>query len=405
MRRPFLFTLATLCALAGCRGKQRTMLVVEVDSNLAVPGEMDKVDIAVTANGKTQHMLYPLVGGYDLPLYTVLVETSDITGTIDIVATGLLNSVSVVSEEAIVGFVEGQSRLLKLFLVAECRGDLCANSNQTCTTGGACVDKVRTPSNLPVYNTSDLVKPADAGPAKIGDAAPAGDAAGDTWKSETGADAAGGYAGVSGTGGAGRTGGQTGAGGTGGAGAFGGTGGVGGTGGRLVGTGGSAGTVVSGGTGGIASSGGTVVGGDSGGAAGGGGVGAMGGGVGGTAGGAGGRMSVDASVDGSTGSGGGGDSGMPDAPGAQPDVQIGGSGGGFGTGGSAGAGSGGNSGTGGTGQATGGTSSTGGSCPGTMCGSTCSDLATDVNNCGACGRSCQNTNVQGLSCHAGLPVA
>jgi hypothetical protein len=160
------------------------MLVVEVDGNLAVPGEMDKVDIAVTANGKTQHMLYPLVGGYALPLYTVLVETSDITGTIDIVATGLLNSVSVVSEEAIVGFVEGQSRFLKLFLAAECRGNPCANSNQTCTTGGTCVDKVRTSSDLPVYNTSDLVKPADAGPAKLSDAAPTGDA----WKSEAGAD-------------------------------------------------------------------------------------------------------------------------------------------------------------------------------------------------------------------------
>ena len=43
----------------------------------------------------------------------------------------------------------------------------------------------------------------------------------------------------------------------------------------------------------------------------------------------------------------------------------------------------------------------GGSCSGTMCGNTCSDLNTDVNNCGACGRPCLATNVQVLSCHAG----
>ena len=188
MRRPFLFVLATLCALAGCRGKQRTMLVVEVDSSLAVPGEMDKVDVAVSANGKTQHMLYPLVDGYALPLYTVLVETTDIAGTLDIVATGLLNSIPVVSEEAIVGFVEGQSRLLRLFLAAECRSDQCTDPTKTCTTNGACVDKVRNPGDLPVFDPGTIRKRADAGSAEIGDAAPAGDTAVDTWKSETGAE-------------------------------------------------------------------------------------------------------------------------------------------------------------------------------------------------------------------------
>ena len=130
------------------------------------------------------------------------------------------------------------------------------------------------------------------------------------------------------------------------------------------------------------------------------------------------------------GSGGSGDAGVPDAPGGQSDVPIGGADGGVGAGGSPGTGStatggastgetttggtatggtstsGGAGGTGGvlsgTGGAIGGVGGAGGSCPATMCGSACSNLNTDVNNCGACGRPCQNTNAQGLSCHAGL---
>jgi hypothetical protein len=64
MPRPLLFVLMASLAVAGCRGKQRTALVVEVDSNLAVPGEMDKLDIAVTASGKTQHIPYSPIGAY-----------------------------------------------------------------------------------------------------------------------------------------------------------------------------------------------------------------------------------------------------------------------------------------------------------------------------------------------------
>jgi alpha-tubulin suppressor-like RCC1 family protein len=152
-----MFTLLALVALAGCRGKQRTALVIEVDSNLAVPGEMDKIDIAVIANGKTQHMPYSLIGGNTLPLRTALVETTDNTGTVDIVATGLLNGNPVVHEEAIVGFVEGQALLLKLFLAAECVDDPCADPTKTCTTGGVCVNKIRPPTGLTPF---DPTKPA-----------------------------------------------------------------------------------------------------------------------------------------------------------------------------------------------------------------------------------------------------
>ena len=69
--RRSLFGLAALLAAGGCQGKpltpQRTELVVEVDSNLAVPGEMDNVQLAVTANGNTQNLPCSLQSGCKLP--------------------------------------------------------------------------------------------------------------------------------------------------------------------------------------------------------------------------------------------------------------------------------------------------------------------------------------------------
>jgi len=118
LARRFFFGLATLLAVGACQGKQRTMLVVEVDSNLAVPGELDKVDVAIAANGGVQHTPFSLIKDFTLPLYVGAVEMSGGTGNLTIVAAGYLGPSSIVNETAIVGFVEGKSMLLKLFLRA-----------------------------------------------------------------------------------------------------------------------------------------------------------------------------------------------------------------------------------------------------------------------------------------------
>jgi len=115
MTRRLLFEIAALLALVGCQSKQRTELVVEVGSNLAVPGELDKVDMAITANGQTQHTPYSLVSDFKLPLLVEVVEGSAGAGNIEIVATGYLNGSAIVNETADLGFVEGKSMLLKLF--------------------------------------------------------------------------------------------------------------------------------------------------------------------------------------------------------------------------------------------------------------------------------------------------
>ena len=174
------------------------------------------------------------------------------------------------------------------------------------------------------------------------------------------------------------------------------------------------------------------------------------GGSGGVAGGNEGGRSAESGGGASGGSGGNGsDARVPDAPDPAPDAPASGAGGsvggggtlgaggGPGTGGGAGPAAGGSSVTGGTpdvggttrsgdtnsggtatggtntgGRASGGTNSggtdgtgtggAGGTCPGTKCGSACTDLNTDVNNCGTCGRICAKTNAGVLACHAGF---
>jgi hypothetical protein len=132
------------------------MLVVEIDSNLVVPDELDKVDVAITANGTTPVTPYSLISDYKLPLHVGVVETGDGAGNITIVASGYRGPTAVVSETAIVGFVEGKSMLLKLFLARECIGKTCPIAGQTCTTGGTCRDSVRNSNDLTPFTPSDL---------------------------------------------------------------------------------------------------------------------------------------------------------------------------------------------------------------------------------------------------------
>ena len=146
------------------------MLVVEVGTNLAIPSQLDKIDLAITAGGKTQHTPYSLVGGYSIPIQVGIVEASDGIGTIAVVATGYLNGAPVVNEDAIVSFIEGKSMMLKLFLAAECRDNPCKDPNQTCTTGGVCRSKTFTPNELTVFEPSLASKRRDASQAMPADA-------------------------------------------------------------------------------------------------------------------------------------------------------------------------------------------------------------------------------------------
>jgi hypothetical protein len=144
----------------------------------------------------------------------------------------------------------------------------------------------------------------------------------------------------------------------------------------IGGAGGSVGTGGNPGTGGTTTAGGTSAGGTSRG-----GAGTGGNGAGGSAGASGSAGTTD--TGGTKGTGGTASTGGNPGTGGTTNTSGTTSTGGAATGGTSTGG-----GTGGVGGAIGGTSATGGSCSGTMCGSTCSDLTTDLNNCGACYHAC-----------------
>jgi hypothetical protein len=184
MRLAGLVTL--LVALTGCRSKG-TMLVVEIHSNLQVPTELSEVQVKVTRSGQTlQELPFSLLGNYRLPLRVGLLATAGSDGQFEVRATGFLGQVPVVSEVAIVTFLDRQSLLLKLYLARECQGVRCPDTNaDTCSVGGVCRPILRPPGELLPWdpNIPPQAPPipdggsvgAEAGVGGDGDASPAGD--------------------------------------------------------------------------------------------------------------------------------------------------------------------------------------------------------------------------------------
>jgi uncharacterized membrane protein YgcG len=193
--------LALMLLGVSCSG-DRTMLVVRVQSNLAVPDALDTVRVVVTHGGKDiQNLPFPLTGGtHKLPLLVGLLSPSGGGADVAITVTGLKARVPIVSEDAITSFIKGKSLVLDIFLAAECVAFDCQDPNKTCTVGQVCVDKKRVASTLPVFEAHAPDASADKPDAKDG-ASGAGGAGG------AGAGGAGGSgAGGSGSGGGGAAG-------------------------------------------------------------------------------------------------------------------------------------------------------------------------------------------------------
>ena len=261
MRRISLM-LSVLAGLAACSSQDKnTKIVVVVWSDLAVPTEMDRIEIdAQGPTAASPAKTFPLATGNDLPVVLALVPPNNQELPFSVTANGLLggSTIPVVSQMATVSFLPGQSRVLTLFLGRSCPKGLCAQLD---------VD----PHTLPVYNPKAAFLPPDAGAgarldgggdvgaADVGgtetngveDGGPTGDGAVDmaadvpVFLPDTGVGNDGAVIATGGTGGSGGTGGGAGAGGSGGA--RGGTAATGGVGGIAL---GGSGGIVLGGTGG-----------------------------------------------------------------------------------------------------------------------------------------------------------
>jgi hypothetical protein len=293
---------------AGCSKDSVTQVVVEIDTDLEIPGQLNGMGIKVfrvdgDASVSYHDVSYTLGSGarqVRLPARLTLVPGDSGSPTFRVEVEGTLQGSVIVARRAVSRFVRDRSLLLRIELLKECVPLYLACDMgvppSTCVRGGRCEPPEIDPTTLPPFMPGAPDGGADAPMGGRGGGGAAGGGAGGGAGTGGGA-ATGGSGGVAGGGGAGAaTGGSAGTGAGGGAA----TGGTVGSGGR-AGTGGGAGT----GTGGGAATGGTV---GSGGRAGTGGGGPGTGGLG--AGGGGGRGT------GGAGTGGAGTGGASKPPGS-----------------------------------------------------------------------------------------
>lgn len=176
--------LAASASLAGCSQAAATELIVVVDTDYAIPGQLDEIDVDVQGPDGMHHLeRQPMASAAALPYTLTVVPAGAALGPIRIVASGLSAGTTVVSREARVSLSANRSMMVRLDLLRACDASTmpCAGrSDQTCGEGGACtsVDVVPQPWTGTAGRLSDAGASADGGAGDAGavDAFVAGDA-------------------------------------------------------------------------------------------------------------------------------------------------------------------------------------------------------------------------------------
>ena len=162
-----------LSLLAATACSERTRIMVVVDGDLDVPGEIDGVE--VHAGGVEQMSATGSLTDEPFPRTVGLAHGGGALGPIAIRAVGTLAGAPVVERVATTSFVAGRTVVLTLVLSGSCRGVTCSRG-ETCVEG-ACVSAAVDPRTLPEWG--EETGSSDAG----GDGADAGVDAGDAVRS------------------------------------------------------------------------------------------------------------------------------------------------------------------------------------------------------------------------------
>lgn len=145
MRRAWLLAAALVSTagfVPGCGQTAPTQLIVVVDTDYAIPGGIDEVDIDVMGPDGMHHLeRQPMVSVADLPYTLTVVPRGSALGPIRIEATGLHAGTTVVSRVGRVSLVAQQTLMVRLDLLHACdMGSItCSGTEQTCGDGGRCV--------------------------------------------------------------------------------------------------------------------------------------------------------------------------------------------------------------------------------------------------------------------------
>ncbi len=172
--RNLLPLLALTLALA-CQGDQDkdTAIIVYVQSDLAVPADIDRITIkttsAVTQTPLHEYtfMLGPGTERVMLPVREGLYPTNNSQAAIRIEVQGLLGQVLVVVRSAVLSFVPDKRVVIDLSLLASCRDRACS-SGLTCGPNGCQPETVKG-EDLPVYQPG-LIPPPSSPDASVADA-------------------------------------------------------------------------------------------------------------------------------------------------------------------------------------------------------------------------------------------
>ena len=135
-----LLALAALgCAIAACTASPRTQVLVEVDSDLFTPDELDRITITGHAPDERTQSATALLGAGELPLPRVLTMAhgGGPLGPFSLAVVGEKDGAAVVERRATFTFVSGETRVLRVMLARSCIGETCGDDpTQTCAVGG-----------------------------------------------------------------------------------------------------------------------------------------------------------------------------------------------------------------------------------------------------------------------------
>jgi hypothetical protein len=155
--------LALECAalVAGCSATPLTQLIVVVDTDYAVPAELDTIAIGVVGPEMPEDPVRVAPAIIGLPVTLGLVHRGGVLGPITVSVEGELGGSARVRRVVRTSFVASESRVLWVDLLRACDGPICTDVETTClagSCGGIDVD----PRRLPLY--AGTIERFDAGP-------------------------------------------------------------------------------------------------------------------------------------------------------------------------------------------------------------------------------------------------
>ena len=141
--------LMTLWATSGCG--DLTEIVLTIDTDLAVPAEIDQVQVAITGPTRPVAPLMVDLTAASAPAFplTLGLTPAGALSPVSIEVVGLQAGAPIVTRDVQTSYVSGTSRLLSILLTLSCRDIMCP-TDQTCALG-ACAPLAQPGATLPPW--------------------------------------------------------------------------------------------------------------------------------------------------------------------------------------------------------------------------------------------------------------